>query len=170
MSGDLFAPAVQPSGPHSAASAPETSAKAAERVRPALPPIRERILALALQAGATGFQDGSLMALADDERHFCRSIVPRRTELADEGWLADSGRRALNERGNECVVWIHRDFAPAPPPLGERAHDRAKGERDAGRAMAPNLAAYARQMKAEGRTLFAGELEEAARLMAALAG
>lgn len=170
---DLFAPASQPTGPHSAASAPETSRKAAEKIKPHLPSIRQRVLDFALAAGAAGFIDEELGGLAEDERHFHRSIIPRRVELNDEGWIIDSGRRRNNEPGNSCAVWVHRDFVDDAPKLRPR-EKRASSERDAlkaeGLEMAGKLSQWADSVHKEGRAMFASGLHDAARIMRKLAG
>ncbi len=110
---DLF------TGPHTARTAPDTSRVAARRIAPRLPAIREQVLAYALAAGPTGFTDEQIINRL--EHVPVNSLRPRRCELADENRLIDSGRREKNGAGNDCVVWLHRDFAADPPPIVERA-------------------------------------------------
>jgi hypothetical protein len=170
---DLFSAASQPTGPHSARSAPETSSEAAEKIKPRLPSIRQRVMDFALDAGAAGFIDEELTGLAEDERLFHRSIIPRRVELNDEGWIVDSGRRRNNGPGNSCVIWLHRDFADDPPALRARetrdSSEKAKTKAE-GREMAGKLEQWATSMAREGRAMFAGGLQDAARIMRKLAG
>jgi hypothetical protein len=164
VSGDLFSPATKPTGPHSALNAPETSRKAADKVRPALPSIRLQVLAAFEQAGAEGLIDEELRYLAENDLEFDRSIRPRRTELTDENWILDSSRRRNNARGNPCVVWVHRKFVSPAPPIVDKAKPVPSGDRAAARAMAKELEAYATAFLKEGRPVYS-RLQEAARLL-----
>ncbi len=114
------------SGPHTSHSAPETSAAAAEKVKPKLPSIRSRVLAFAKGRGQGGFTDPEVVELGPNDIIGERSWRPRRSELTDENRILDSGRRFIGENGNEFVIWIHRDFHPSPPPIRERGKREAK--------------------------------------------
>lgn len=155
-------------GPHTSRSAPETSLEAAGKIAGHLGSIRARVLRYADRAGPAGFIDEELIALVADPKIGDRSVRPRRTELTDENWIVDSGRRRPNRDGNNCVIWVHRNHAINPPPLIERAKagaaDPLKAE---ARAMAATLARYAESLKLEGR-LIHKEIGRAGELLAAL--
>lgn len=152
-------------GPRTGRDHPETSFDAADTIRPAVGTIREQVLAFALAHG--GFIDDELAAAHPDSPE--SSFRKRRTELAEEGWIVDTGETRRNRQGNECVIWVHRDRHPNPPPLRGRGPSKAAVQNDA-RAMVPQLHAWAKQMRSEGRGAFANGLEEAAEIMAQLAG
>lgn len=167
MTGDLFSAAVQGSGPHTAASAPETSREAAEKVKPAQGSIRSQVMAYAERRGRLGFTDEELV---EDLSHIpVDSLRPRRCELEDENWILDSGNRNRNSSGNSVVVWVHRKFVEGAPPVQERKtavkanHDKAQG-----RTWAEKLANYAETARKEGRSFLASELKEASEVMARL--
>lgn len=173
MGDDLFAiPTGRPKPPRTANAAPETSHRAAAKVDPVVRSVRDQVIDFAKRAGEQGFTDGQIVALGDDWFEGDRTYRPRRTELTDENIILDSGRRVENERGNPVVVWVHRDFCPDAPPIREagesREPKRAAKPKSEGREMAVQLGQFAKQMKAEGRTWFADELERAADLMARL--
>jgi hypothetical protein len=146
---------------------PATSHQAAEKVAPFTGTIREWVLAFALRAGESGFIDDDLVTARTD--HPESSFRKRRTELAQENWLIDTGRQIDNRWGNGEIVWVHRDFAANPPPIKERA---APAQKDAlkseARAMAAQLAQFADSMRKEGRMMLSAKLAEAARIMAGL--
>jgi hypothetical protein len=129
---DLFAFAASQkhSGPHSGRTAPKTSRVAAEKITPSVPSIRLQVLNFALKRGAQGFTDEQLIdALCPDDRKRAeRSVRPRRTELANERWLLNTNEEAI-EDGNKCVIWIHRDFHPNPPPTRDQGRPDTKLER-----------------------------------------
>jgi hypothetical protein len=148
---------------------PDTSHKAGKEVAAAVPTMREQVLAFALEAGEGGFIDEELVNrfLGSPESSYRK----RRSELSQERWIIDTGGRRQNSFGNEEIVWVHRDFIVQPAPLLEREQAAARDKLAAdGRAMAAKLATYGKSMMKEGRAMFAAELADAARLMAALAG
>ncbi len=154
---DLFVlpPVKPPHGPHTGRDHPETSHKAADTIRPALPTIRAEVLRYAEVAGPPGFIDDDLVRAHPDNPE--SSYRKRRSELTEECWILDSGRRRLNRDGNECVVWVHRDFVLQPPAVRQPQKKPAAG--DVGAAFA-TLRRWARQMRNEGR-LFVPELDGA---------
>lgn len=163
-------------GPHTGRNAPDTSRAAAEKIEPALPTIRAQVLAFAHARGAAdadsgGFIDEELAILQrNEEDKWDRSIRPRRSELTDENWIVHSGFKRPNAQGNECVVWVHRDHHPCPPPIVAKPERvRVSELRKEADAMVLKLGRYAEQMRREGRGLFAAELTEAARIMKGLA-
>ena len=113
--GPLFAPRGMVHNPdHS------TSIKAARKVK--RPTIRSKVLAFAEQDG-DGFIDEELRTIDPDAPE--SSLRKRRTELTDDGYILDSGTERKNSKGQDCTVWIHRKFHPAPPPV----RPKVKGER-----------------------------------------
>jgi hypothetical protein len=112
-------------GPHSGSRAPETSAAAAEKFKAKHGSIRQVVHDAGRNFGASGFTDEDLAFLTKDRSAFERSYRPRRTELANERWFVDTGRR-LDVAGNKCVVWMHRDFADNPPPLQAKGRPTPK--------------------------------------------
>lgn len=157
-------------GPHTGRDHPDTSFAAAEKIRPALPTIRAQVLAFAREAGAAdadsgGFIDEDLSALvdADDPLKLDRSIRPRRRELTEENYIVETSFRRQNAQGNDCVVWVHRDHHPAPPPIVSKPERVRIGElRRRAEDAAATVERWGRQMHSEGR-LYAHELTDAAR-------
>lgn len=158
---DLFTPATR-------SSDPPTSREAAETVAPAVGTIREEVLAFAMERGSTGFVDDDLV------RTFCRgeekrpesSYRKRRSELAQEGWIIDVGEQRTNGFGNNEIVWRHRGFVEAPPPLRTRdPKERRKDIKGEGLEKALQLDQFARSLHNEGRAMLAQALKEAASIM-----
>lgn len=149
---------------------PETSHQAAEKVKPFLPSIRTRILEAFLDAQAHGLTDDELAERLPDI--LINSLRPSRVGLHDECWLLDSGQRRRNAQGNECIVWLHRDYFASPPAIREMDKGGESASRQAFRREAAELAVKLqpeiRQMQSEGRSLFVPMLERAAFLLAAL--
>lgn len=163
MSDDLFAIPPRPAtrrGDHT------TSKRAADKPAPASATIRAQVLAFAAEAGRTGFTDDDLVARWAENPE--SSFRKRRSELTQEGWLVDSGRRLRNRAGNEEVVWLHRTCAASPPAVVARAKpagpDPVKAE---ARLMAETMAKFAAAQKAEGRLMWS-TLERAGQLLDAL--
>lgn len=162
MSGDLFAPAVGPAP--SRRTDPDTSHKAGAKVGPAVLPIRDQVLRFAISRAEFGFIDDDLKGAFPDAPE--SSYRKRRSELADEKLLLDTGKRRRNGHGNEEIVWIHRQFQPEPPPVQERQTPSQRDDlRREGLAMAREMRQWASSMKKEGRAMFSNGLENAALLM-----
>jgi hypothetical protein len=150
---DLFQPA------RARATDPDTSHAAAEAVAPFTGTIREQVNAFAKSKGQDGFIDEELSAHFQDSEH--SSYRTRRAELVERNVILDSGRRRNNSNGLACVVWVHREHVLQPPPEREGVKltkTQAKTEAETHIAA---LASGARQMKNEGRALFAAELDAA---------
>lgn len=143
---------------------PDTSRKAARKVEPHTPSIRDQVDGFAKHCGSVGFIDEELSDRFGSAEQ--SSYRTRRAELADQNIILDSGKRRFNKGMNECIVWVHRDHHPNPPLVleGGKSAARSSAISDA-LAMAPKLARYAAQMKAEGRSFLAAELDEAAEIM-----
>lgn len=93
-----------------------TSILAAQRVRRV--PIREYVIEFAQSRAQAGFTDEDLLNSKPGQPE--SSLRTRRNELMQENYLLDSGRTLTNRRGQEMIVWVHRDFHPSPPPIVER--------------------------------------------------
>jgi hypothetical protein len=81
----------------------DTERIAAEMVRPRTGTLRAKALVTIAAAGENGLTHGEL-AETTGERHY--SIAPRVTELVDQGWIVDSGRRRPTDTGSPAIVWI----------------------------------------------------------------
>ena len=80
--------------------------------------LREQVVDYALSAGVKGFIDDALKTVWFDRPE--SSLRKRRTELAQENILLDTGFTRLNRQGQYETVWVHRSFHPCPPPIVER--------------------------------------------------
>lgn len=145
------------SGPHSGRGAPRTSRMAADKIRPRVPTIRNRVLSYALER-PEGFTDEELIAALEpnDRKVAERSIRPRRTELANERWLLPVGER--QEDGNACTVWIHRDHHPNPPPVQAQGRPIPRRRADEERA---DVLALLQELRG-GATFFESSILETA--------
>lgn len=89
-----------------------TSEQAATSVK------RKTIRAIVLE-----FAEGRPQGFIDDDVRAIRPDAPessmrkRRTELSDDGYILDTGTTRTNAKGSQSIVWIHRRFHPAPPPI-----------------------------------------------------
>lgn len=159
---DLFTPATR-------SSDPPTSREAAETVAPAVGTIRETVLAFALDRGTRGFIDDDLV------RTYCEgspesSYRKRRSELAQEGFLVDTGEVRTNRFGNNEIVWVHRDFAARAPAIQERISRGGLAGLKAQAIIDANfLDREATSLRKEGRAMFAEELRRIATSLRALA-
>lgn len=150
MSDDLFAiPARSRRGD------PDTSAKAAKKIEPFAPTIRQQVERFAIEAGHAGFIDEDLSIQFGAEN--VSSYRTRRAELTDGNVILDTGKRRHNEAGNECIVWIHRNFVAQPPMPRDRSK---RPSPDAIAAALKTLDDWQVQMWREGR-LFAPGLKDA---------
>lgn len=93
-----------------------TSEQAARKVNRVT--IRSRVLAFA-EGMPNAFIDEQVRAL--DPASPESSWRKRRSELADEGYILNTGVTRPNSFGDQCIVWIHRKFHPAPPPIKVKA-------------------------------------------------
>ena len=82
-----------------------TSQAAAEKHEPRAGTWRQKVLDKFRSHGS--MTDSELMALFPDltEKQRCNSVRPRRVELAQKGWLEDTGRTRKNSGGNDEIVW-----------------------------------------------------------------
>lgn len=101
-----------------------TSKSAAVRVRRVT--LRVRVIDMALAAGWRGITDGDLKAAHSKTPE--SSVRKRRTELAQENVLLETGFTRMNQHSQQEKVWVHRDFHPSPPPVIERKQEISKAE------------------------------------------
>ena len=93
-----------------------TSIKAAGKVRRFT--LREQVTDYAKQMERFGFIDDDLKRCWPDTPE--SSMRKRRTELAQENIIVETGLTRMNRKGSEEKVWVHRNFHPSPPPVQER--------------------------------------------------
>lgn len=93
-----------------------TSIKAARGVRRIT--LREQVIHYATSYGSLGFTDDDLKVNWPSKPE--SSLRKRRTELAQENVILDTGATRKNSHGQDEKVWVHRDFHPSPPPIIER--------------------------------------------------
>ena len=80
-----------------------TSIKAKKKIQPKIGSITWAVFDLLVARGATGATDQELEALMNMDGN---TIRPTRGALVKTGIVKDSGRRRLNAKGNECIVWV----------------------------------------------------------------
>lgn len=96
---------------------PVTSVLAAEKVSGRKWTIRQRVEDFARRL-PHGFIDEEVGMLKPDAPE--SSFRKRRTELADENIILDSGETRRNRKAQECIVWRHRMHMENPPPIKPR--------------------------------------------------
>lgn len=153
---------------HARRDDPDTSHEAAAAVTPGLRELQQRVENFARTCGLDGFTDAEMQAQLDDPSSTLRT---RRSELAARHIVIDSGkRRTFGESPRRRIVWLHRAFVDNPPPIVDAPRILTKEERGKGLEHAVQLEAGAKQMKSEGRALFAHQLLEAAAYIRSVAG
>lgn len=82
-------------------NAPETEVAAAVRIAPRVTGLRRKALRVLAESpqGETGEQVAEIM----DE--WLYSVKPRLTELSQFGLIEDSGRRNINKRNRQEIIW-----------------------------------------------------------------
>jgi hypothetical protein len=152
---------------HARRSDPATSHQAAEAVTPDLRQLQAQVADYAKRQGARGFTDAQMSADLEDETSTFRT---RRSELTARNIIIDSGdRRQWGDSPRQRIVWVHRDFVPAAPPITDAPVPATPAEKADGRRMADKLLGFSTSMMKEGRAMFANELANAAALMRRLA-
>jgi hypothetical protein len=119
-----------------------TSVKAAEAVRKVT--LRQQVIDFAMNC-LNGFTDSDLKDAFPWTPE--SSMRKRRTELAQENIVLDSGRTRLNRHGHEEIVWQHRYTHPCPPDVVTREY------REGPSAKIARLEAEVRALKAENERL-----------------
>lgn len=152
---------------HARSTDPLTSHQAAAAITPGLNSLQHRVEEWALRQ-TQGFLDIDACEAMPDLGG--STVRTRRAELAQRNIILDSGRRQKPEGASTPhTVWVHRSFVADAPPILEPVSPASTAEREQGRATAAQMDGWARQMKAEGRSMFADGLTEAAQLMRKLA-
>lgn len=165
MAGDLFGQDGQKA--HARATDPETSHQAAAAVTLGLNSLQERVEGWARSVPG-GFLDIDICEAMPDLGG--STVRTRRAELTQRNIILDSGRRKKPEGASTPhTVWVHRSFVADPPPILEPASPTSAADKQEARAAAARLDGWARQMKGEGRSMFADGLAEVAELMRKLA-
>lgn len=103
--------------------APDTSRMAAAAIQPVRFTVRQKVDDFAKQH-SQGFIDEELEA--NWPNMTSSTLRARRSELVDDGFIFDCGRRRMNSKGRLQIVWLHRDHHPCPPPLRERQPKMSK--------------------------------------------
>jgi len=80
--------------------------------------LQEIVIGHAMAAGGNGIIDDDLKRAYPEQPE--SSVRRRRTDLAKQNVLLDTGRTRLNQFGQREKVWVHRDFHHNPPPIIER--------------------------------------------------
>lgn len=80
----------------------DTSAEAAEKIKPDAPTLREKVYALVALKPLTSDEIATMMG--ED----ILSIRPRLSELREKGLIGDSGLRRPNIKGNRQIVYCLR--------------------------------------------------------------
>lgn len=93
-----------------------TSVAAAQTVKRQT--LRQLVEEHALGVGGRGFIDDDLKAAWPDSPE--SSVRKRRSEMAEENLILETGRTRLNRKGQSEKVWMHRQFHHNPPPIVER--------------------------------------------------
>lgn len=129
--------------------APKTSIKAARTVMRRQNTIRAEVEEFALGRGATGFIDEDL------REHFGVNVPEssyrkRRTELAQDGYILDSGTTRKNRMGQSVTIWVHRNFAGDKAKPVEPAHRRTGKLRAAVEKAAATFRHYEQLHRAKG--------------------
>lgn len=150
----------------------ETSELAADKLEPEVGKLRLYVERFAYQKGEDGLIDDDLIATNPDMVE--STLRKRRTELAQMRVIGTKGGKRFNRAGNKETVWHHRDFlkgiGPRLPKPPVKAKDEERQElAQKARASAAQLDRSSRQMRIEGRTMFASALDEAADLLRRLA-
>ena len=94
-----------------------TSTRAAETVNKRKPTLRQIVLDYAARL-PLGFIDENLLLMRPDLPE--SSLRKRRTELTEENIILASTEARRNSKGQDCIVWRHRDHVLNPPPIKPR--------------------------------------------------
>ncbi len=77
----------------------DTSAKAAESMKPSKETLQQHVLAELAKSPATSFELSSRMGIS------YAAVQPRTSELRLEGKIVDSGERRKSDSGRNAIVW-----------------------------------------------------------------
>lgn len=84
----------------------DTEHDAAAAIRPVAGTWRQRVLRAIADSGEEGRTDWEIH---QETGGVLYTIAPRRTELARDGWIVDSGRRRATNTGTNAIVWVLTD-------------------------------------------------------------
>lgn len=101
-----------------------TSVQAAQRVKRVT--LRQLVEEMALDVGGRGFIDDDLKRCWPDTPE--SSVRKRRSEMAEENLILETGHTRLNRQGQSEKVWMHRQFHHNPPPIVERAQKLSRAD------------------------------------------
>lgn len=99
-----------------------TSEVAAQRIAVVAAPLRERILAAIVEAGAQGLTDDEGEALLTIKP---QTYTPRRGELVRRHLVVDSGERRPTSSGRPAAVWIDARLADSALRMAPAASSAA---------------------------------------------
>ena len=84
----------------------DTSKLAAKKIEPHVKTARRKVLDTfrnyAFDVDEHGFTDSELVKKPGIMQN---TLIPRRNELVEQGWIIDTGHRRKNARGNAEIVW-----------------------------------------------------------------
>jgi len=83
-------------------NAPDTEREAAEKIAPRVTGLRLKVLSALRDEGETGATGEVITNILGE---WLYSVKPRITELARMGLVEDSGRRVMNSRKRNEIVW-----------------------------------------------------------------
>jgi len=83
-------------------NAPDTEREAAEKIAPRVTGLRLKVLSALRDEGETGATGEVITNILGE---WLYSVKPRITELARYGLVEDSGRRVMNSRKRNEIVW-----------------------------------------------------------------
>lgn len=83
-------------------NAPDTEREAAEKIAPRVTGLRLKVLSALRDEGETGATGEVITNILGE---WIYSVKPRITELARYGLVEDSGRRVMNSRKRNEIVW-----------------------------------------------------------------
>jgi hypothetical protein len=138
-----------------------TSVEAAKTVVHKQGTIRAKVEQYSIERAAYGFIDDDLrerFGLHHPESSFRK----RRTELAQDGVILNSGQSRPNRNGDQATVWVHKDYASptATPVDGPRRREKIERPRLGGGISPVSwLRMIAKMDRANGATMRAHEAE-----------
>jgi hypothetical protein len=83
-------------------NAPDTEREAAEKIAPRVTGLRLKVLSALADKGETGATGEVITNILGE---WLYSVKPRITELSRYGLVEDSGRRVMNSRKRNEIVW-----------------------------------------------------------------
>ena len=84
-------------------NAPDTEREAAEKIAPRVTGLRLKVLSALAEKGEVGATGEVITNILGE---WLYSVKPRITELSRYGLVEDSGRRVMNSRKRNEIVWV----------------------------------------------------------------